>query len=212
MASCLNLLSLLISSLGFSLFYGLSVSPARLARTKGEKAYRLAARYRLICSVCMSIAFINFILYRILPVSSDPLSPTFPWPYPISVAVAAALALPAGMLLVSALKAAGKVTLVPKKEHDLYRGIYEKIRHPQAIGELAFWYVTALLLDTPFLILVAVLYTPIWIVWCFLKEWDLSIRYGEEYLRYQARTGMFIPKRKHGGSPSNTGSDRKHRT
>ncbi|MEA5108338.1 MAG: hypothetical protein VB010_13420 [Sphaerochaeta associata] len=50
MASCLNLLSLLISSLGFSLFYGLSVSPARLARTKGEKAYRLAARYRLICS------------------------------------------------------------------------------------------------------------------------------------------------------------------
>ncbi len=118
MASTLNLFSLLISSLGFSLFYGLSVSPARLARTKGEKAYRLAARYRLICSVCMGIAFNNFILYRILPVSFDPLSPTFPWPYPISVALAAALALPAGILLVSALKAAGKETST--QDRDVY--------------------------------------------------------------------------------------------
>ncbi len=177
MASCLNLLALLISSHGFSLFYGLSVSPARLARTKGEKAYRFAARYRLICSVCMGIAFINFILYRILPVSFDPLSPTFPWPYPISFAVALARLIPAGLLLFSALRAAGTETMAPKQEHTLYRGIYEKIRHPQAIGEVSVRYITAFFLDSPFLILVSVLYTPIWIAWCFLEERDLSIRY-----------------------------------
>jgi len=72
-------------------------------------------------------------------------------------------------------------------------GIYESIRHPQALGELSIWYVVALVLDSPFLLFISVLYTPIWILWCFLEEKDLVIRYGKSYEEYRLRIGMFVP-------------------
>nr|WP_321261261.1 methyltransferase [uncultured Sphaerochaeta sp.] len=96
--------------------------------------------------------------------------------------------------MLAGVHAAGKETLSPKKDHTLYGGIYEKIRHPQALGELTIWYVVALLLNSPFLILISALYTPLWILWSFMEETDLVIRYGKPYKEYRSRTGMFIPR------------------
>ncbi len=196
MLSILNILSLLVSSVGFSLYYIRSVKPARMERTKGPKAYQLAARYRMICSVYMAIAFVNFVLYRWLPLSFDPFPLRFPWPYWLSIAIALGIGIPATILMVVAIRDAGKETLAPEKDHTLYSGIYESIRHPQALGELCIWYVVALLLDLPFLLFISALYTPIWILWCFMEEKDLVIRYGKSYEQYRLRTGMFIPKRR----------------
>lgn len=197
MLSILNLLVLLVSSVGFSVYYILSIKPAQKERTKGEKAYKLAARYRMICSVYMAIAFVSFVLYRWLPLPFDPFPLRFPWPYWMSITIALVIGIPATFLMLVALRDAGKETLAPEKSHTLYTGIYESIRHPQALAELTTWTVVALVLDSPFLLFISALYTPLWILWCFLEEKDLVIRYGKSYEEYRLRTGMFIPRLHH---------------
>lgn len=194
MLSILNLLSLILSSVCFSLYYILSVQPAQMEKTKGAEAYKLAARYRMICSIYMGVAFVNFVLYRWIPLPFDPFPLRFPWSYWLSITTALVLGIPATSLMIVAIRDAGKETLSPEKEHTLYTGIYKSIRHPQALGELSIWYVVALLLNSPFLLFISALYTPVWIMWCFLEEKDLVIRYGKRYEEYRSRTGMFIPK------------------
>lgn len=196
MLGMVNLVSLLVSSIGFTVFYSLSVRPAHMEITNRKDAYKLAARYRMVCSLCMGVAFINFVLYRWFPVSFISVPVNFPWPYWISLVLAIVLGIPAGLLMVVAIRDAGKETMKPDKEHTLYTGIYDTIRHPQAIAELTVWNVCALVLHSPLLTLVAALYTPIWIMWCFVEEKDLILRYGQSYREYQKRTGMFIPRRR----------------
>lgn len=89
---------------------------------------------------------------------------------------------------------AGEETMVVKKEHTMYGGIYEKIRHPQAVGELPFWWVIAFLLHSPFLVLYSFVWIPIFIAMCLAEERDLRIRYGQAYVEYQKRTGFLLPK------------------
>jgi protein-S-isoprenylcysteine O-methyltransferase Ste14 len=148
----------------------------------------------MICSVYMGVAFFNFVLYRWLPLSVDPLPLRFPWQYSLSITIALIIGIPATSLMIVAIRDAGKETLAPEKVHTLHTGIYESIRHPQALGELSIWYVVALVLDSPFLLFISALYTPLWILWCFLEEKDLVIRYGKSYEEYRLRTGMFIPR------------------
>ena len=94
------------------------------------------------------------------------------------------------------LKDAGEESLSPKKEHSLYGGIYHKIRHPQAAGEVTLWWVGAFALNSPFLAIFSVIWLPIFYIFCRAEEKDLAIRYGEPYLEYKRNTGFFIPKRK----------------
>jgi protein-S-isoprenylcysteine O-methyltransferase Ste14 len=77
----------------------------------------------------------------------------------------------------------------------MYSGIYERIRHPQAIGELPVWWVIAFLLHSPFLALVSFIWVPIFIAICWAEERDLLVRYGETYAAYREGTGAVIPKR-----------------
>jgi len=93
-------------------------------------------------------------------------------------------------------KDAGEETLVPEKEHTLYGGIYERIRHPQALGEAWVALVVALLLNSPFLVLFSFVWFPMFYWISLVEERDLVMRYGQAYIDYRERTGMFIPKRK----------------
>jgi protein-S-isoprenylcysteine O-methyltransferase Ste14 len=86
--------------------------------------------------------------------------------------------------------------MVLKKEHTLYGGIYEKMRHPQATGELPFWWVIAFLLHSPLLVLYSFVWVPVFIMMCLAEERDLVIRYGKAYEDYRQRTGFLIPKRR----------------
>ena len=94
------------------------------------------------------------------------------------------------------IRAAGKETLEPMKEHTLYGGIYETVRHPQAIGESVLWFPFALWLNSPFLVLYSFVWIPIFYIMCLAEERDLIIRYGQPYLEYRDRVGFLIPKRK----------------
>ena len=120
---------------------------------------------------------------------------SFPWPWWLSALIAVASAIPAGYLFFRGMKDAGEETMVVKKEHTLYGGIYHKIRHPQAAGELPFWWVIAFLLNSPFLVLYSFVWIPVFLLMCLAEERDLVIRYGQAYEEYRQRTGFLIPKR-----------------
>jgi len=53
------------------------------------------------------------------------------------------------------MKDAGSETISPKKEHTLYKGIYNRMRHPQAVGETSYWWVFSFFLNSPFLVLIS---------------------------------------------------------
>ena len=103
---------------------------------------------------------------------------------------------PSAYLMWRGLKDAGKESLAPKKEHSLYGGIYTKIRHPQATGEVALWWVIAFILNSPFLAIFSVIWIPIFYMMCRAEEIDLVIRYGKTYLEYRKNTGFLISKQK----------------
>jgi protein-S-isoprenylcysteine O-methyltransferase Ste14 len=120
----------------------------------------------------------------------------FAWDYWISFIIALFIAIPNVVLLFKGIHDAGEETLRPAKEHSLYGGIYNKIRHPQAIGEFGIWWIVPFLLNSPFLAIFSLIWIPIFYLFCIYEERDLMIRYGDFYLEYKAETGMFIPKLK----------------
>jgi hypothetical protein len=94
-------------------------------------------------------------------------SPTYaaqvPWGWPVSIGVGILIEIPSCYLFYKGMKDAGKETMVPKKEHTLYQGIYKKIRHPQALGEVMLWWVLAFFLNSPLLgITLAHFNQPVW--------------------------------------------------
>ena len=78
----------------------------------------------------------------------------------------------------------------------MYGGIYEKMRHPQAVGEVTLWWLIALLLNSPFLALYSFVFIPIFYLMCLAEERDLIIRYGQDYIDYKERVGFFPRLRK----------------
>jgi len=192
--SYLNFLILIACSTLFSYFYVRSVRPAALEKKIGAVAYRKCTWYRNISSLFMLVVCANYVLYYWLPLPL-PVARTFPWAWKISAAIAVVIAIPSLYLMYRGIKDAGEETMRPKKEHDMYGGIYEKIRHPQAVGELPLWWVIAFLVHSPFLVLLSFAYVPVWYHWCRAEEQDLLIRYGGTYREYIGRVGFWFPKR-----------------
>lgn len=190
----INMLVLVVSILLFLYFYVASVSPAALEKKIGENAYRRATQYRVAASVFMVCAVAAYVVSYFYPLPVLP--PTFPWNWQVSVLTAVVIAVVGGSVWVKGMKDAGEETMVVKKEHTLYRGIYTKIRHPQAVGEITYWWVIAFLLHSPFLVLFSFVWIPVFYIMCLAEEKDLVIRYGEKYLEYKKNTGAIIPKRK----------------
>jgi protein-S-isoprenylcysteine O-methyltransferase Ste14 len=119
----------------------------------------------------------------------------FPWPYWVSALVAVLILIPSGALMIFGMVHAGEEAARPKKEHGMYSGIYEKVRHPQSTGEVFLWWVIAFFLNSPFLALFSFIYVPIFLLLCWAEEFDLVKRFGDEYVTYYQRTGAFWPKR-----------------
>ncbi len=114
-------------------FYVKSVSPASLETKIGEAAYKKCTLYRRVASGFMMIPLANYIIYLFYPLPI-PLPKTFPWGWWISVFIVILIALLSGYLFWRGMKDAGEETMTPKKEHKMYGGIYQKIRHPQGVG------------------------------------------------------------------------------
>ena len=194
MIAWINFVVLITSSVLFTVFYVKSVSPVALESKTGQSAFQRCATYRLVASYFMGVTVINYILYYWFPLPL-PLPVFFPWPWWVSVLIAACIAVPSLLLMIRGAKDAGEETMKPKREHEMYGGIYEHIRHPQAVGELPFWWVISFLVHSPFLVLFSFVYIPVWYYFCIAEEKDLLIRYGKAYEEYCKRVGFWIPKR-----------------
>jgi len=189
----LNLAVLIASTVLFLVFYVRSVSPARLEKRLGERAYARCAIDRMVSAALMTLATVNYIVYFFYPLPIG-IARTFPWSWWGSALIAAAIAVPSGYLWWQGMRDAGEETLVPKKEHTLYGGIYGRMRHPQAVGEMPFFWVFAFSLHSPLLVLLSFGWVPIFLIASFAEERDLILRYGTEYEAYRQRTGFLFPR------------------
>jgi len=194
----INFIALVMSTVLMGHFYIKSVRPAALEKAIVESAYSKAKQYRIIASVFEVVAFVNYLVYYFYPLSIG-FPRLLPWEYWVSVVVGFVILVPSLTLMFKGLRAAGKESLEPKKEHTLYSGIYDTLRHPQAVGEAFIWSAISFFLNSPFLILYSFLWFPIFYVFCLAEERDLVIRYGQPYLEYRNRVGFLIPKRKRNG-------------
>ncbi len=194
MISWINLAILVLSTLLFLYCYVRSVGPAALEAKIGPRAYALCTRYRFSAAALMCVATVNYVIYFFYPLPI-PLPTTFPWPWWISAMIALVIAVPSGYLFIRGMKDAGEESMFVRKDHTMYGGIYERIRHPQAAGELPFWWVVAFLLHSPFLALYSLVWIPIFVAISLAEERDLVLRYGKAYEEYRERTGFFLPKR-----------------
>jgi methanethiol S-methyltransferase len=186
-----TVLIFIVSAILSLYFYIRSVQPAAFEKKIGSKAWGICKRYRQISGLLMFVNFFCYIAYILYPIRWLPV--VFPWDYWVSVGLAILIAIPSGYLLLRSIKAAGEETLTPKKEHTMYLGIYTKIRHPMALGELQFVWVFALMLNSPVLLVLSVIWVPIFYLMCIAEEKNLLIRYGEDYREYMRTTGRFIP-------------------
>ncbi|MFW9767269.1 MAG: methyltransferase family protein [Candidatus Thorarchaeota archaeon] len=194
MIEWLNLL-LLIACTIISLYYYLkSVQPARLEQEIGEIAYEKCERYRLYASIPFGIFFISYVIYFFYPLPL-PIPNELPWDYSISIILAIIIAVPSFGFMAIGVRAAGEETFRPKKEHKMYGGIYNKIRHPQSLGEVWVGHILALILNRTFLFLFAFVWFPVFYYMVVVEERDLVLRYGKAYEEYRERVGMFFPKR-----------------
>jgi len=194
MIAWINLAVLIFASLLFLYFYQLSVSPAALEKLIGPKAYDKCGRYRMVSSLFEYLAVGCYIVYYFNPLPV-PLPQTFPWSFWVSGLIALIILVPAAYLMASGIKHGGYETMAPKKNHSLNKGIYLKIRHPQAAGEVMIWWVIAFFLNSPFLVLFSFIYIPIFLMMAWSEEGDLVLRYGNSYIKYYQKTGAFFPKR-----------------
>jgi protein-S-isoprenylcysteine O-methyltransferase Ste14 len=195
MIAWINFVVLIFSTLFFLYYYFLSVGPAALERAIGPGAYRRCGVYRVVAIFFECITVASYIVYRYFPLST-PLPDAFPWPWWVSGLIAAVIGIPTVYLMVVGMKDAGEEMAVPKKEHTMYGGIYTRIRHPQAAGEVFAWLWIAFLLNSPFLVAFSFVYFPIFLIMCWAEEHDLLLRYGEAYAEYWRRTGAFWPRKR----------------
>ena len=194
MIAWINFIALLLVSLLTVVYYVKSAGPAALEQKIGAEAYTKCTRYRMLSGIFMTLAGVNYVVYAFYPLPL-PLPRTFAWPYWVSALIAIVIAVPSGILWVRGMKDAGEETMLVKKEHTLYDGIYKKIRHPQAAGEVWYWWVFAFLCNSPFLVIYSIIWLPLFHLMSKAEERDLLIRYGKDYKTYIESTGMYFPKR-----------------
>ncbi|KAL9183385.1 hypothetical protein ACHAXT_005172 [Thalassiosira profunda] len=194
-----NFATLLAASFIFTVYYVKSVKPAALESRIGPRAYKLCERYRIVSGFFMTVAGVNYVVFYYFPLPGLPESlRAFPWPYTTSALLAAAFT-PFAYLMWIGMRDAGEETMSPRKEHELYSGgIYEHMRHPQAVGEFPMWFTVALLCNSPALTLFTLGYLPIWYLFSIEEEKDLVVRYGKAYEDYCQRVGWF-PRLNRGG-------------
>ncbi len=195
MLNWINLILLILSTGLMAFFYIKSVYPATLSQKIGLKAYARCAYYRITASIFELVITLNYLFYFFLPLPIN-IPRFFIWDYWISILIAFIILIPSLYILLKGVKDAGREALFPDKEHTLYSGIYEKIRHPQALGEAFILFSFAFILNSPFLFLYSIVWFPLFYWFCRAEEKDLLIRYEEQYFDYKERTGMFFPRSK----------------
>jgi protein-S-isoprenylcysteine O-methyltransferase Ste14 len=173
-------------------FYIKSVSPSIAKNKSDSNIYTRCRIYRQLASFFLNINFLGYIL--ISKLEFTPHLDRFQWNYGITVIFALAVAVPGLYLFVKGRKDLGYESIAPALSNPLvFEGIYKNIRHPQAAGEISLWFAWSFLLNSPLLILISVVWIPVYYLMCLAEERDLLIRFGEAYSEYINCSGFFLP-------------------
>lgn len=193
MIAWLNAAGMVLSLVLTTALYAVSVSPVQLEPRFGKRIWKICALLRAVSGVFMTTYIAGFVVHVFHPVPVLPA--TFPWPWWVSAIAAVVLYLPLGFAFYRGVKDAGSEALRPDPANPMYGGIYERIRHPQALGEGPSFIFIALAFNSPFLVLLSLLWIPAYYLFCVAEERDLVLRFGDPYREYQTRTGMILPRR-----------------
>jgi protein-S-isoprenylcysteine O-methyltransferase Ste14 len=174
-------------------FYILSVQPVTRSEKFDDKAWVMAKRHRLITGALMGVMTVNMVLWLWFPI------PILAWPvhplWLVSILIGLIIALLTTPIWIKGVKDAGKEAMVPSQSTELFGGIYNHIRHPQMVGEMPWFVIIALFINSLFLtiwaIIMIIIVTPIVIHY---EEKDLIKRFGDKYREYQKRTGAILPR------------------
>jgi methanethiol S-methyltransferase len=192
----LNFMCLLFSTILFVQFYNMSVSPAFFEKQRGESAYKRCGFLRIWAMVFMFIACANYVLFCFYPITFDGFIPRyFPWSWWISIGIALFISIPSLIIMIKGMADAGSEVAFPDKAHEMYKGIYKKIRHPQAAGEVFLFLVIAFFCHSPFLVIYSIIWFPLYYILSLAEEKDLVLRYKDAYIQYQKDVGMFWPRK-----------------
>jgi protein-S-isoprenylcysteine O-methyltransferase Ste14 len=169
--------------------------PVTREEKRGEQAWEECAQLRSISFVFAGIMILNTILWFWFPINelSWLLNPN-PFIGPI---IGFIIAIPCFAILRVAMRDAGKEMNAPQKGISMHGGIYERVRHPGALGEMPLYVVVALFVNSLFLtiwmIIFVLIFTPLHIHY---EEKDLLKRFGEEYIEYRRTTPALFPRLK----------------
>lgn len=174
-------------------FYIRSVLPVTRAEKIGDRAWKLAKRDRVLSGIFMGVMTLNIILWLWFPI------PELAWVvhpnWLVSILIGVVLAVIFTPIWLKGIKDAGRETMEPSASTKMYGGIYTHIRHPQALGEMPWFVIIPLFLNSLFLVIWAtvmiIIVSPIII---YYEEKDLIKRFGDEYREYRNRTGALFPK------------------
>lgn len=195
MISILLAIAIYAGMIWYTVFYSMSVGPAQLEQKIGEKAYKICGNLRQIGFMGFYLSYGSMILYFFFPfeqgIPKVMLQGSLGWG--ISILLGAVL-LVFGLIILKKALVTAKDSLKPDKKNKMNSGIYEKIRHPQAIGDVTLGFSLALFFNSPFLMIAAIAWVPINLIITLFEEKDLKIRYGTKYIEYMNRTGRFIPR------------------
>ncbi len=192
----INFTFLNLSILLFSLLYGISLMPATRSERIGERAWKQSKILRIFASVFETLLTVCIVLWHWYPI------PEIDWEifsthWWIGLIIFSIIFIPGLIIMIKGVIDAGSETLTPAEENKMYGGIYERIRHPQTVGEMPMFVALAFALNSWFLVIYTfvfiVIYTPIIM---YFEEKDLVKRFGEDYRQYQKDVGAFFPKRK----------------
>lgn len=188
-------IGIFVGMVWYTVFYILSVRPAQLEIKIGEKAYKRCALLRQISFVGMGLSMLLEVLYFFFPLDIGlPLrliNGLAGWI--ISAVLGIAFTVFATIIIKKVSKVATD-SFTPQKKNEMFGGIYNKIRHPQAIADISYWFAFAFLFNSTFLLVIAVIWVPINYLLVLAEEKDLRIRYGQSYINYMKQTNRFIPK------------------
>ena len=193
MIEWINFLLLNVSAiLSFSI-YIISVIPSILEKRIGDKAWKLSKISRVLSDILFLLILVNMFMWIWFPINQ------FNWKFMqnpvIPVIIAIFLAIPFILIIAKSIIDAGKETIEPSRNTELYAGIYKYVRHPQMAATIPLFSIICFGLNSIFLLVwmtgLMVLIVPIVI---YFEEKDLVEKYGELYLSYKKNTGAILPK------------------
>ncbi len=177
----------------FSILYAFSVMPAIRGEKKGKELWKQCRNLRIAGSVFEGITLITIILWIWFPIENINWQIFSKWW--VGIVVSLVIFIPSGIIVLKGVKDAGKETLTPSEDTEMYGGIYKYIRHPQTTGEMPMFPAFGLVVNSWFIFLILTVFIIIYVPTIqYFEEKDLIKRFGDSYEEYQKSTGAFLPK------------------